>query len=380
MRSLLLAIVSFITILTNAQTATTYYNQGLEKFKAKLYNDAYTLFDKAISLDPGLSDAYAYRGVIKADVYNQPIEALADYNKALQLDASSFMAYYLRGQLFQKLDKITEAFNDFARSVQYNPRLEEGWVAMALIKLDAKEYRTAISYYSSAIDVNPRSEKSYYGRAISRHAIKDTSGALQDINKVIELNSRNVPAYIRRAIILSSSDREAAKTDVNKALEIDPNNQFAKKIKGALLDMEKAENDLANLKRAKDLTTTTTIQKGMDFLAVNGKKLTVFSTPSGLQYEILRQGFGSLPSSTDVVVANCTGKLLDGKVLFDLKNTEFNLQSVIKGFAEGLQLIPVGATYRLYIPYYLGYGLQGTAQVPGGSLTIYDVELLSIKK
>ena len=64
MRSLLLAIVSFITILTNAQTATAYYNQGLEKFKDKLYNDAYALFDKAISLDINLGDAFAYRGVI----------------------------------------------------------------------------------------------------------------------------------------------------------------------------------------------------------------------------------------------------------------------------------------------------------------------------
>lgn len=374
MRSFILTLFTFITITISAQTATGYYNQGLEKFRSKQYTEAIALFDKAISLDPSLKDAYMTRGVIKADITNQLIEALSDYNKALEIDPGFAAVYYLRGLLYTRFDKKQEAIGEFKQAVRLNPVFQEAYYAMAFTEYELDDHKNSERDYSSAIAINPRSEKAYYGRALARTAIKDSVGALQDINKVIGLNDKNANAYCRRALLRYSTDREGAKADLNKALEIDPGNEFAKKSMTALMDLIKAEKDVVNIVKLKN------IQEGMDFMAENGKKYTVITTATGLQYEILQQGTGAMPGSQDVVVTNCTGKLLNGKVFYDGKKAEFNVQGVVKGFAEGLQLMHVGGKYRLYIPYYLGFGLQASTNVPAGSLTIYDVELLSIKK
>ncbi|HFC00301.1 MAG TPA: FKBP-type peptidyl-prolyl cis-trans isomerase [Phaeodactylibacter sp.] len=118
------------------------------------------------------------------------------------------------------------------------------------------------------------------------------------------------------------------------------------------------------------------------FLAQNAKKKGVGSTPSGLQYEILKEGTGKKPSASDRVTVHYEGKLLDGTV-FDssYKRNEpatFALQQVIKGWTEGLQLMKTGAKYRFYIPAKLAYGEGGQRGIPPNSLLIFDVELLQI--
>lgn len=125
-------------------------------------------------------------------------------------------------------------------------------------------------------------------------------------------------------------------------------------------------------------------QQGQTFLASNVHKKGVKSTPSGLQYQILRPGNGPRPKPASTVRVNYEGQLLDGKV-FDSsyqrgQAAEFRLDQVIPGWTEGLALMPVGAKYRFWIPSQLAYGAQGS---PDGSIgpdaTLrFDVELLSV--
>jgi len=123
---------------------------------------------------------------------------------------------------------------------------------------------------------------------------------------------------------------------------------------------------------------------GKAFLAANGKKKGVSTTASGLQYEVLAAGSGKKPAATDTVTVNYEGKLLDGTV-FDSsyqrgQPASFPLSGVIKGWTEGLQLMPVGAKYRFYIPSELAYGAQGAGQDIGPNCVLtFDVELISIK-
>jgi FKBP-type peptidyl-prolyl cis-trans isomerase FkpA len=126
--------------------------------------------------------------------------------------------------------------------------------------------------------------------------------------------------------------------------------------------------------------------EGEQFLAANKQVKGVFSTPSGLQYMVLRQGSGERPRATDRVRVNYEGKLLDGTV-FDSsyergEPTEFGLNQVIAGWTEGLGLMPVGGKYRFWIPGDLAYGSKGT---PGGPIgpnatLVFDVELQAIIK
>ena len=123
---------------------------------------------------------------------------------------------------------------------------------------------------------------------------------------------------------------------------------------------------------------------GEAFLAENGKKDGVVTLPSGLQYQVLKDGDGKTPSATDQVVCHYEGTLIDGTV-FDSsyqrnQPATFGLNQVIAGWTEGVQLMQEGAKYRFFIPYNLAYGERGAgAQIPPFAALVFDVELIEVK-
>ncbi len=125
-------------------------------------------------------------------------------------------------------------------------------------------------------------------------------------------------------------------------------------------------------------------KEGLEFLTENAKRPEVKITESGLQYEILENAEGQKPTAEQTVVAHYEGTLIDG-TKFDSsydrgEATEFPLNKVIKGWTEGLQLMSVGAKYKFYIPFELGYGAQGAgANIPPYAALIFIVELKEIK-
>jgi len=124
-------------------------------------------------------------------------------------------------------------------------------------------------------------------------------------------------------------------------------------------------------------------EKGLKFLSENRKKKGVIETESGLQYEVIKMGDGAKPSSTDVVKVHYHGTTIDGTV-FDSsvdrgEPAQFPLNGVIKGWTEGLQLMPVGSKFKFYIPSDLAYGdRQMSPEIKGGATLIFEVELLDI--
>ena len=123
--------------------------------------------------------------------------------------------------------------------------------------------------------------------------------------------------------------------------------------------------------------------EGEKYLAENGKKEGVVTLPSGLQYQVLREGNGRKPSAKDTVKCHYEGFLIDGTV-FDSsvqrgEPATFGLQQVIAGWTEGLQLMQEGAKYRFFIPYKLAYGEGGAgAMIPPFATLIFDVELIAV--
>jgi FKBP-type peptidyl-prolyl cis-trans isomerase FklB len=121
-------------------------------------------------------------------------------------------------------------------------------------------------------------------------------------------------------------------------------------------------------------------QAGLAFLEANKAKAGVRVTASGLQYKIIREGTGKIPSAQDSVRVHYRGTRVDGSE-FDSSYkrgapAEFRLDRVIKGWGEGLQLMKEGAKYELYIPPELAYGDQGRL---ANQTLIFEVDLISVE-
>ena len=122
---------------------------------------------------------------------------------------------------------------------------------------------------------------------------------------------------------------------------------------------------------------------GEDFLAANAKKDGVKVLESGVQYKVIKEGNGALPTDTSIVKVNYEGKLLDGTV-FDSsykrgQPAEFRTNQVIKGWTDALVHMPAGSVWEVYIPQELAYGeRQQGAEIKPFSMLIFKIELLEV--
>jgi FKBP-type peptidyl-prolyl cis-trans isomerase FklB len=127
------------------------------------------------------------------------------------------------------------------------------------------------------------------------------------------------------------------------------------------------------------------MEGGVKFLEENAKREGVMITASGLQYEVVQAGSGTVsPRPNDKVRVHYHGMLIDGTV-FDSsiergQPITFGVNQVIQGWQEALQLMKEGDKWRVYIPYHLAYGERGAgAAIPPYSALIFDVELIGIE-
>jgi FKBP-type peptidyl-prolyl cis-trans isomerase FklB len=124
-------------------------------------------------------------------------------------------------------------------------------------------------------------------------------------------------------------------------------------------------------------------EKDKQYLVANAKAQGVQTTPSGLQYKVLKQGTGATPTKADTVTVHYRGKLVNGEVFdqsYGGEPASFGVTQVIPGWTEALQLMKVGDKFEVVIPAELGYGARGAGDViPPNSTLIFEVELLGVK-
>lgn len=140
----------------------------------------------------------------------------------------------------------------------------------------------------------------------------------------------------------------------------------------------------AQQKEAAEKMAIVNAEAGAAFLKENAKREEVKTTASGLQYEVVKEGDGPVPTAQDCVVVHYTGRLIDGTV-FDSSEERgepatFGVTQVIPGWVEALQLMKAGSTWRLYIPSELAYGPHGAGGAIGPNQTlIFDVTLIKVE-
>ena len=136
---------------------------------------------------------------------------------------------------------------------------------------------------------------------------------------------------------------------------------------------------------AKKAKVEAAISVGKQWLADNAKKPGVVTLPSGLQYKVITNGAGEKPTATDEVVVKYEGKLIDGTI-FDSSYSrtpdisQFQVNRVIAGWTEAMQLMTPGSKWELYIPQNLAYGANQMGSIPPYSTLIFTVELIKVVK
>lgn len=124
------------------------------------------------------------------------------------------------------------------------------------------------------------------------------------------------------------------------------------------------------------------LKEGTEFMAKNKSNKGVITTASGLQYEVIKEGNGAVPTAEDNVKVFYKGSFIDGKVFDSTSGSEpasFPVNRVVPGFTEALQLMKVGSKYKVYIPSQLGYGENvDPRRMKPNAVLIFEIELVSI--
>eukprot|EP01120_Amphizonella_sp_Union-15-10_P015608 TRINITY_DN8068_c0_g1_i1.p1 TRINITY_DN8068_c0_g1~~TRINITY_DN8068_c0_g1_i1.p1 ORF type:complete len:243 (-),score=48.75 TRINITY_DN8068_c0_g1_i1:52-780(-) len=148
--------------------------------------------------------------------------------------------------------------------------------------------------------------------------------------------------------------------------------------------VQKIQNEVQSRTQEQDVTIAIeNLEKSKAFLEENSKQEGVITLPSGLQYKIIAQGEGPIPTEEDSVIVHYKGSTIDG-VEFDdsfkrQQTATFKVNEVILGWKEALQLMPVGSIYEFYVPPELGYGNQRRSEILGpNQVLIFYVQLLEI--
>jgi FKBP-type peptidyl-prolyl cis-trans isomerase FklB len=124
------------------------------------------------------------------------------------------------------------------------------------------------------------------------------------------------------------------------------------------------------------------LEEGKAFLAENAEKEAIKTLPSGLQYRVITEGTGTSPKADDTVTVNYRGTFIDGTE-FDSsykrgKPSSFQVNGVIAGWTEALQMMKPGSKWQLFVPSELAYGQRGMGRIPPNSTLIFEVELVSL--
>ena len=181
----------------NQLAAYDYCISAKQKYDSSDFSGAISDYDKAISLDPNLVDAYNNRGTVKA-MYKDFAGAILDFSKAIELKPDNAEAYLNRGATLIEKKDYKNALNDLNKALELNPhnvlaRFNRGIASSVL-----GDYPAAILDYDEVLVDNPDDEEAYYNRANAKLATHDYKGAIEDCNRAIAINSQSETGYVIR--------------------------------------------------------------------------------------------------------------------------------------------------------------------------------------
>lgn len=189
---------------------------------------------------------------------------------------------------------------------------------------------------------------------------------------------------LRRFMVNVQNDFKDREVQIDEGLFVRGFRDAVEKQDGAMTTAEAEQYFRSIAQQAEVLQKQKVQEDGKRFLEENAKLEGVITTPSGLQYRVLREGTGAIPAIDDDVTVKYEGKLIDGTVFDSSYNRKpetavFKPSSLIKGWTEALCMMPVGSKWELFVPYELGYGDRRVGKIPAYSTLIFTLELEDTK-
>jgi tetratricopeptide (TPR) repeat protein len=183
-------------------TATNYISSAIEKYKRQDYQGALADINRAIQIDPKNAQAYDVRGVFKASELQDTQGALADYNRSIQLDPNYVGAYINRGNLKDdKLQDTQGALADYNRAIQIEPNANVYYNRSILKYNKLQDFQGALADLNRAIQIEPNFGEAYSSRGLLKYEkLKDRAGAIADMERAAKIyQQQGNTARYRRA-------------------------------------------------------------------------------------------------------------------------------------------------------------------------------------
>jgi len=266
-------------VAATAEFSTRVAQQVRETDAARPTNTA-TATEKAPEVE---DDAAAY--IERGDSYkdsDEYMKAIAEYDKAIELDPQYAQAYYNRGYTYKELGEHQKAIDDFSRAIEIDPQFAKAYNNRGIVYKELDEHQKAIDDYSRAIEIDPQHAKAYYNRGIAYSELGEYQKEIDEYSRAIELDPGFVNAYFNRGIAYSELGKhQKAVADYSRGIELDPGDAQAYYnrgvVYGALGEQQKAIADYRKvLEITDDPDLTRDAQDALEILeAVSGEILHV---------------------------------------------------------------------------------------------------------
>ncbi|MEO7311497.1 MAG: WG repeat-containing protein [Chitinophagaceae bacterium] len=208
----------------NEKLAADYISSGDKKFGSKNYKGAIADYNKATDLDPKNLGGYFNRAECLKETEDYS-GAILDYDRILELYKDNPGSYFDRAECKYQLKNYAAAIKDYDKAIELYPGHVNAYFYRGISKMILNNYTDAIQDYSKVIELDPENVDAWYRRAVSKLLLKNYAGAIQDYTKVIALDNKNTDAWFNRGLSKRSLNKYAdAIQDYSKVIELDPEN------------------------------------------------------------------------------------------------------------------------------------------------------------
>ena len=262
---------------SNSNNASYYNNRGISFNSLKEYEKAINDYNKAIELNPSYALAYNNRGV---SFYNLKKygKAIISYSRAIKLDPDYSSPYYNKGLVYKTFKKYEKAIKNYNKAIELNPNNSSYYNSRGNALNSSEKYEEAIEDYNKAIELNPNNSSYYNSRGNALNNSGKYEEAIEDYNRAIALNSNYDYYYYNKALAYYHYQKKNNNTknfneiikNLNKALELNPNNNSAKKLKKNVSELK--ENEKFKESSQQDNNKIVDISKNIENLEETSKE------------------------------------------------------------------------------------------------------------